>query len=364
MKIADIISEIEKFAPTNYQEQYDNAGLIVGQKNNECTGVIICLDSIECILEEAIAKNCNLIIAHHPIVFSGIKQITGKNYIERIIINAIQNNIAIYAAHTNLDNVQLGVNYKIGEKLNIHQPKILLPKKGTLKKLYTYVPSDACEQVLKALFDVGAGSIGNYSECSFSTNGLGTFFPNELAQPKVGDKQIRNKVEEQKIEVIFPNYVEQKVLNALISSHSYEEVAYEIIQFENTNQTIGSGMIGNLEHPIDETVFLHFLKQQFNAKMIRHTTLLGKPIQKVAWCGGSGSFLLNEAIRQGADIFITGDFTYHKFFDADNQILIADVGHFESEQFTSEIFLEIITKKFPNFAVQITENNTNPINYI
>lgn len=364
MKIVEIIAEIERFAPKCHQESYDNAGLIVGNKDSECTGVIICLDSIECIVEEAIQKKCNLIIAHHPILFRGIKQITGKNYVERTIIKAIQNNIAIYAAHTNLDNVQHGVNAKIAEKLKIKQPKILLPKSNTLKKIVTYAPVDAHEKVLNAMFEAGAGSIGNYTECSFSTTGIGTYFPNEQAQPKVGEKLIRNHTDEVKVEAIFPSYLQQQILHSLLKNHPYEEVAYEIVSIENDNQTVGSGMIGQIDEPIDELLFLQNLKKLFNSKIIRHTAFLNKPIKTVAWCGGSGSFLLEEAIKQKATIFISGDFTYHKFFDADNQILIADIGHFETEQFTSEIFLEIIRKKFPNFAVQITENNTNPINYI
>jgi dinuclear metal center YbgI/SA1388 family protein len=364
MKIAEIIQEIEAFAPREYQENYDNAGLIIGHKDNICTGIIICLDSIESVVDEAIAKKCNLIVAHHPIIFSGIKQINGKNYIERIIIKCIQNNIAIYAAHTNLDNVQMGVNAKIGEKLGVQNQKILLSKNKVLKKLYTYVPTEHCDAILNALFDAGAGNIGNYKECSFSANGIGTYFPNENAQPTLGKKLQRNQTKEQRIEVLFPAYLENKILESLFKNHPYEEVAYEVISLDNQNQTIGSGMIGELEQPISEIEFLKYIKEKMNVKIIRHTALLNKTIKRVAWCGGSGSFLLNEAIGQNADIFISGDFSYHKFFDADNQILIADIGHFESEQFTSEIFLDIITKKFPNFAVQITENNTNPINYI
>ena len=364
MKISEIIQCIEDFAPKNYQESYDNAGLIIGDKNNKCTGVLICLDSIESVIDEAIQKKYNLVVAHHPIIFSGIKQITGKNYIERIIIKAIKNDIAIYAAHTNLDNMQSGVNVKIGEKLGIKNYRILQPKNKILKKLYTYVPPIHTQQVLQALFNAGAGQIGNYSECSYATNGIGTFFPNDETQPTLGEKNKRNSETEDKIEVIFPAYLEYKILDTLFKNHPYEEVAYEVITLDNQNQTIGSGMIGTLETPMSETDFLHFVKKQLKTACIRYTALQNKEIQRIAWCGGSGSFLLGEAIAQRADVFISGDFTYHNFFDADNQIIIMDIGHYESEQFTSEIFLDILTKKFRNFAIQISENNTNPINYI
>jgi dinuclear metal center YbgI/SA1388 family protein len=364
MKIADIIDCIEEIAPKSYQESYDNAGLIIGNRQAECTGVLICLDSLETIVDEAITLKYNLIVAHHPVVFSGLKQITGKNYVERIIIKAIKNDIAIYAAHTNLDNVQQGVNAKIGEKLGIKNYKILQPKNKVLKKLYSYTPVQYTQQILRALFDAGAGQIGNYSECCFLVNGTGTYFPNDEAQPALGEKNKRNAENEDKIEVIFPFYLENKIIAALQQSHPYEEVAYEIITLGNKNQTIGSGMTGTLEQPMEETDFLHFVKQQLQTDCIRYTQLLGKPVRKVAWCGGSGSFLLGEAMAQQADVFISGDFTYHKFFDADNQIVILDVGHYESEQFTSEIFYNSLTKKFRNFAVQISKQRTNPINYI
>lgn len=364
MNVKEIIQHIEAFAPLTYQESYDNAGLIVGYPDMAVTGAIICLDAIEVVVDEAIAMNCNLIIAHHPIVFSGLKKFNGKNYIERVVMKAIQNNIAIYAAHTNLDNVKLGVNNVIAERLGLHDIKILDPKRQLLKKLYTYVPKQHKEQVLDALFAAGAGHIGNYSECSFSVSGQGSFRANDKANPFVGEKEHRHHEEEYKIEVIFPEYIERKVLDALRITHPYEEVAYEIIRLENTYQEIGSGMYGKLATPMEERDFLYFLKEKMNTTCIRHTTLLNKKIETVALCGGAGSFLLNKAIAVNADIFITGDFKYHQFFDADGRILIADIGHFESEQFTSQLFYTILKEKFPNFALHLTKIITNPINYI
>jgi dinuclear metal center YbgI/SA1388 family protein len=364
MKIAEIIQTIEDFAPISYQESYDNAGLLVGDKLADCTGVLICLDAIEAVIDEAIDKNFNLVVAHHPIVFSGLKKITGKNYIERVIIKAIKNDIAIYACHTNLDNVKLGVNNIIADKLGLINRKILEPKKGVLKKLYTYVPKENKDNLLNALFAVNAGNIGNYSECSFSVDGVGTFRGNQDSNPVIGERNIRSTEAESKIEIIFPNYLESKILTTLKENHPYEEVAYEVISLDNYYQEVGSGMIGKLENPISELEFLQQLKSIMQTDCIRYTKLLNKPIQNVALCGGAGSFLLSNAISQKADIFITGDFKYHQFFDADNQIVISDIGHYESEQFTSQLFNKIISEKFPTFAVQISTINTNPVNYI
>lgn len=364
IKISNILEEIEKFAPLAYQESYDNAGLIVGDKNKECTGVILCLDSIEEVLDEAISKGCNLVVAHHPIIFSGLKKINGKNYIERTIIKAIKNDIAIYAAHTNLDNVHLGVNHKIAQKLGLENIQILAPKKGILKKLYAYVPSEYSQKIKEALFAAGAGKIGEYSECSFSTPGLGTFKGSDNSNPFIGQQNILQEEPEQKIEVLFPSYLEAKVLYALFDAHPYEEVAYEVISLDNKHQQIGSGIIGTLQEEISTMDFLISLKNKMRTSLVRHTVPHTDKVKRVAVCGGAGSFLLNDAIAQKADVFITADYKYHQFFDADGQIIIADIGHYESEQFTIELFYEILIKKFPNFALYLTTVSTNPVKYI
>jgi dinuclear metal center YbgI/SA1388 family protein len=364
MKLFSIIEEIERFAPLNYQESYDNCGLLVGNKNMDITGAILCLDSTEDIVDEAISKNCNLIIAHHPIIFSGLKKLNGNNYVERTIIKAIQNNIAIYACHTNLDNVKLGVNNKIAEKIGLTNTNILSAKNSILKKLVTFVPTDYLTQVRAALFNAGAGNIGNYSECSFQVTGIGTFKGNNSSQPFIGEKGKLSEENENRLEVIFESYLESKILNALFKNHPYEEVAYDIYKLENTYQNIGSGLIGEIEKPMEELEFLTLLKEIFKVKHIKHTKILGKPIQKVALCGGSGSFLLKNAINLKSDIYISSDFKYHDYFDAENQILVADIGHYETEQFTPEIFYEIISNKFPTFATYLTEINTNPVNYL
>ena len=363
MLIHDIISEIEKFAPTAYQESYDNSGLLVGNKETKVTGVLVSLDCIESVIDEAISLKCNLIIAHHPIIFGGLKRLTGSNYVERTVIKAIQNNIAIYACHTNLDNVKHGVNAKIAEKLGLINLKILASKKQLLKKLVTYVPDSHSEKLRNSLFDAGAGNIGNYSNCSFNSNGTGTFKGNENSEPFVGEKGKLHKENETRIEVIFESVNENAILKNLLANHPYEEVAFDVYPLENTYQNVGSGMTGEFEKALNETDFLNLIKKTFHLKIVRHTPLLNKPIKKVAFCGGSGSFLIKNAINSGSDAYISADIKYHEFFDAESKLLIADTGHFENEQFTPEIFYELIQKKFTTFATYLSKVNTNPVNY-
>ena len=363
LKLSEITDVIEKFAPLPLQESYDNAGLIVGNKNMEITGALICLDSTEEVIDEAIKNDFNLVIAHHPIVFSGLKKINGENYVERVVIKAIKNDIAIYAAHTNLDNVRLGVNYKICEKIGLMDTKILSPIKNNLKKLVTFSPIKDADNIRQALFNAGAGAIGNYDECSFNTFGFGTFKAGDNTSPHVGKIGERHTEDEVKIETIFPFYLLSDIIKALIDAHPYEEVAYDIYPIENNIPLHGAGMIGKLKEPMKEMDFLNSLKVIMKTDCIRHTKALGRMVETVAVCGGAGSFLLKEAINQAADVFITGDFKYHEFFDAEGKIIIADIGHYESEQFTKEIFYDLITTNFPTFAARISEVNTNPINY-
>ncbi len=363
MVIKELTTFLEAFAPLAYQEDYDNSGLIVGNAHKEIKKALISLDCTEAIVDEAIKLQCDIVISHHPIVFKGLKKLNGTNYIERVIIKAIKNDIAIYAIHTNLDNVNKGVNAKIAEKLGLVSTRVLLPKQGLLKKLVTYVPVKFADKVRDAVFYAGAGYLGNYSEKSFNVNGTGTFKGNDLSNGFTGTRNVLHQEEETRIETIYPAYLEQKIISTLLDNHPYEEVAYDCFNLENTMQT-GSGIVGDLTIEMDETDFLHFVKKQMRTEVIRHTKLLNKKIKKVAVCGGSGSFLLKTAIAQSADAFITADIKYHEFFDADEELIIADIGHFESEQFTQELLLEIITKNFPNFAVRLTENNTNPIKYL
>lgn len=363
MTINTIITHLETFAPLSYQESYDNAGLITGSSAWPCSGVLICMDTTEAIIEEAIARECNLVIAHHPVIFKGLKKITGKNYVEKVIINAIKNDVAIYAIHTNLDNVQSGVNGKMADRLGLVNRSVLQTIAGTLKKLITFVPLDQTNQVRDALFKVGGGHIGNYSECSFSSEGTGTFKAGEHTHPFTGKPGERHYEKECKIEVIFPAYLQDALTAAMITAHPYEEAAYDIIELVNRHSGIGAGLIGELENPVTENDFLEILQQRFHLKYLRHSRLCGKPVKKVAVCGGAGSFLLPDALAGNADFFVTSDLKYHEFFDANDRIVIADIGHYESEQFTTELLSGILKNLFPTFAVLKTELNTNPVHY-
>lgn len=362
MKVKDITEYLETIAPRAYQESYDNSGLLTGELSQEITGALVTLDCTEEVVNEAIGKKCNLIIAHHPIIFKGLKKITGSNYVERTIIKAIRNNIAIYAIHTNLDNVHTGVNKKIAEKIGLKNLKVLVPKEDTLTKLVTFIPKAHTEKVLQALYHAGAGQIGDYKNCSFQTEGTGTFMPTGDANPHTGQLNKQELVEEDRAEVIFATHLESSIIHILKAVHPYEEVAYYLTRLSNLNQEVGSGMIGELE-PQEPIEFLKRLKSSMNLTAIRHTRLLDKKVKKVAVCGGSGSFLLPQAIRAGADFLVTADFKYHEFFDADGKITISDIGHYESEIFTKELLGEILNKKFPTFAVNFSTTDTNPVRY-
>lgn len=363
MIIRQIIQTLESYAPLAYQESYDNTGLLTGLANWECTGAIVTLDATLAVLQEAKTAGANLVVAHHPILFKGITKINGKNYVEEALIYAIKNDIAIYAIHTNLDNILGGVNTAIAEKLGLKNCKILQPKKSILTKLVTFVPTPQLSQVQEALFAAGAGHIGEYSETSFSSGGIGTFRGSEWSNPTIGTPGVREQVNETRIEVILPNYLEQTVVTALKVAHPYEEVAYDLIPLNNLNQKVGSGMIGQLQSPMEEKAFLSLLSTQFDLKLVKHTPLLGKKVEKIALCGGAGSFLIKDAIAAGADFFVSADIKYHEFFDANNQLVVADIGHWESEQYTIDLLFSLITSKFPNFAVLKTSVQTNPVHY-
>ena len=363
MQVREITDHIECFAPLAYQESYDNAGLQTGNPDQDVTAVLICIDVTDGVIEEALRLEANLIISHHPLIFSGLKKLTGSNYTERLVIKAIRNGLSIYAAHTNLDAVLSGVNHKMGEKLGLKDTGILAPMAEQLRKLVFFVPGDHAETVRQEIFKAGAGHIGAYDMCSFGVPGEGTFRGSEESDPFVGEKGIMHTEPELRVETIFPKVKENRIVRALIRSHPYEEVAYDIYPLVNKYAQAGFGAIGEFEEPVDEQSFLQLLKDRFNTGVIRHTGFLNRKIKTVALCGGSGSFLLPRAIESHADAFVSGDFKYHQFFDADGRILLADIGHYESEQFTKEIFYELLTKKFTKFAVHLSEVNTNPVNY-
>src|SRR5665213_3235639 len=363
MKLSQLTAYLESLAPLAYQEEYGNAGLIVGQPEQDIYQALISLDCTEAVVDEAIATNCQVIISHHPIVFRGLKKFNGKTYVERVVEKAIRHNIALYAIHTNLDNVMSGVNARICETLGLKNCRILAPKHNLLKKMVTYVPVSHADEVRNALFEAGAGNIGNYGDCSFSVEGTGTFKGAENTTPFAGEPGKRHSENEARIETVYPATLESKILMALVLAHPYEEVAYDLYALSNPNQYIGSGMAGELDMPMDESDFLALVKDKMNAQVIRHTAFTGRGVKKVAVCGGAGGFLLKQAITTGADVFITADYKYHEFFDAEGKIVIADIGHFESEQFTQQLLHELIRKKISTFALRLTEVNTNPVKY-
>ena len=363
MKIKEVISLLEELSPLSYSEDFDNTGLLVGDENMVVTGILVTLDTLETVVDEAIENNCNLIVSFHPIIFSGLKKITGKTYVERVVRKAIKHDIAIFSNHTALDNSWNGVNAMICEKLGLINRQVLIPQNETIKKLITYVPTKNAEKVRNALFQIGAGSIGNYENCSFNIDGKGSFKGNDASNPVIGKKGEIHFEEEIQIGITFAKHLQNQVLKALFEAHPYEEVAYEITTLENENQQIGMGMIGEFQKPIEEKEFLKFLKKEMKSDCIRYSSLLKKPIKKVAVLGGSGSFAIEAAKKAGADAFVSADFKYHDFFKAEKTILLADVGHYESEQYTKELLHSFLKKKITNFAVLLSQINTNPISY-
>ncbi|WP_430909688.1 Nif3-like dinuclear metal center hexameric protein [Maribacter sp. 2-571] len=364
MTVKEVTDILETLAPLSQAEDFDNVGLLVGDASAEVSGVLVTLDTLENVVDEAIAKSCNLIVSFHPIIFGGLKKLTQDTYVTRTVAKAIRNDLSIYSMHTALDNSSQGVNAKICEVLGIGDPKILIPKKGTVKKLTTYVPEAEASALRKALFEAGAGHIGNYSHCSFNGQGIGTYLPENGANPVKGTLGKIHQENEIEINLIFSDFLESKILHSLKTNHPYEEVAYEILTIENRNPTIGMGMVGTLATPMKELDFLELVKKRMNAAGIRHSRLLGKNVQKVAVLGGSGAFAIGAARAAGADMFITADIKYHQYYEAESKIVVADIGHYETEQFTKNLLVDYLTKKLPNFAIHLSECKTNPINYL
>ena len=358
-------------APLAYAEDFDNVGLLTGNSEQEINGILVCHDALEAVIDEAIENNCNLIVCFHPIIFSGLKKITGKNYVEKAVIKAIRNDIAIYAVHTALDNHKNGVNKIFCDALGLINTKILIPKTNFIQKLVTYTIPENVEKLRNSLFDAGAGKIGNYEDCSFNSQGIGTYLGNENSNPEIGERFEFVEAKEIKIEVTFEKHLQSKILKALFSNHVYEEVAYEIYDLQNSHQNIGLGMIGELNEPMDEKDFLNFVKHKMETGSIRNSSFLNKKIKKVAVLGGSGSFAISAAKNQKADVLLTADLKYHDYYQAENQIILADIGHFESERFTKNYIVDFLKEKIINFAPALPESkiilskiNTNPVKYL
>ena len=363
MRVQDLIEILEQWAPKAYAEDFDNVGLLVGNPKNSCSGVLISLDCTEAVVEEALHSKCNVIVSFHPIIFSGLKKITGSNYVERVVIKAIEHKIAIIALHTRLDNHPQGVNHILCERLGLQNTEVLIPKKETLKKLVTYVPENNTETVLAALHRAGAGDLAQYSECSFLLEGTGRFTGNAKSNPHVGNSKEKVTVNEIQINVVFEAHLTHQVQKALLESHPYETVAYEMYHLMNTYTQVGMGKIGELEKKMELTPFLNFVKKQLNAEHIRHSPATNKQINKVAVLGGSGSFAIADAMKKGADVFITSDLKYHQFYQGEQHLLLIDIGHYESEQFTKKLIFDYLTEKLPSFAFVLSRTKTNPVNY-
>lgn len=363
-KIKEIAAALEKFAPLPLQDGYDNAGLQVGLTEAEVTGVLLCLDVTEAIVDEAVASGCNLIVSHHPLIFSPLKRITGRTYVERCVLKALANGIAIYSAHTNIDNAQGGVNYRIAQKLGLQNVRILVPKENALLKLSVYVPVAAADAVRDALFAAGCGNIGNYDSCSYNVEGYGTFRAGEGSNPFCGSIGSMHKEKEVRIDTIMPAYMKGAVIKALLAAHPYEEPAFDIYPLQNEWNTVGAGVVGELSQPVGELEFLQQVKDTFAVGCVKHTSLLGKEVKTVALCGGAGGSFASAALIAGADVYLTGEARYHDLFSYDGKMLMAVIGHYESEQYTLEIFEEIISQACPQVLVKKTDINTNPIKYL
>ncbi|SDB53473.1 dinuclear metal center protein, YbgI/SA1388 family [Flavobacteriaceae bacterium MAR_2010_188] len=364
MKISEVIALLEELAPLKYAEDFDNVGLLVGDKNLNLKGILVTLDTLESVIDEAIEKDCNLIVSFHPIIFKGLKKLNGSDYVERTLLKAIKNDISIYAIHTALDNSKIGVNNIICERLGLTDLEILLPKSGTIKKLTTYVPAKNAENVKQELFKVGAGSLGNYEHCSFTTEGKSSFRGNDDSNPTVGNKHEYREENETLLAISYPSHLEGLIIKTLNQHHPYEEVAFEILTLENQNQNIGMGMVGNLENEMEPVDFLNEVKTRFNLKFLRHSELVFTKIKRVAVLGGSGSFAISAAKKAKAEVFLTAELKYHDFFSAENQIILADIGHYESEQFTKTFLSDYLSKKITNFAVVLSTTDTNPVKYL
>ena len=364
MKVKDFTNYLEQLAPLTYQEEYDNSGLIIGDFNMEVKGVLITLDCNDKVLDEAINNKCNLLITHHPIIFKGLKKINNDSLTDKLVIKAIKNNIAIYSIHTNLDNIVNGVNSEIAKRLNLKNCRVLSSKNECLRQLVFYCPKENTTDLIEKLCSVGAGAIGNYNNCSFKSSGVGTFKPLENSNPNKGVKGKLYNSKEDRVELVFLKDKQNKIIQTLQENHPYEEIAYQIYILDNKIRSIGSGLVGELDEPVDSILFLKQLKKIMNLELIRHTHVNKDVIKKIALCGGSGSFLIDKAIYSNADIFITSDIKYHQFFDIGNKIILADIGHYESEQFTKNLVYDYLTKKFTKFAILLSKVNTNPINYL
>jgi dinuclear metal center YbgI/SA1388 family protein len=363
MILQHILNELESLAPPEYQEEWDNSGLLLGSPAREITGIIVSLDTTMEVLHEAISNHCNLIVSHHPFIFQGIRKITPDLPAYHLLRRLIQEDIAVYALHTSLDNSWMGINQYLGQKLGLMNTSILAPKRDSLKKLVVFCPVDHAEKVRNALFEAGAGHIGNYDCCSYNSSGQGSFRASEKANPFVGKRKVIHFEPEIRIEVIFPSAREKPLIDSMRAAHPYEEVAFDLYPLTNSFDRAGSGIVGFLEKPMSEQRFIRIVKSLVGLNSIRHSAFLGRKIRKVAISSGAGGFLIPDVIRSEADIFLTSDLKYHQFQEPGGKLLLMDIGHYESESFMKEMIRAFLIEKFPNFAVLVSATETNPVKY-
>jgi dinuclear metal center YbgI/SA1388 family protein len=332
MKCDNIIKIIEDWAPKSIAWEKDNVGLQVGSLRREVKNILLCLDVNEKVIDEASKKNCNLIISHHPLLFRSLKKIDiERDQKSKILEKLIKKDITLYSAHTNLDFTKDGVSFQLADKLGLSNQRFLLNKSSNLNKLIVFVPVDNADKVAEAMHSAGAGIIGEYSHCSFRTIGMGTFKGSNKSKPSMGVKGKLNKVSEVKIEVLVNSFDLHKVISSMKKIHPYEEVAFDVYPMVNENFNYGMGVIGDLKKELTAKEFLTYVSKSLRINNFRFNKGSKFRIKKVAVCGGSGSDLLETAIKSKADAFVTADVKYHTFQDAEDEILLIDAGHYETE---------------------------------
>lgn len=361
MRCKDIFDRIERWAPREIAWERDNIGLQVGSADREVNKILLTLDLTEPALKKALEQNCSLIITHHPLIFNPLKKIDIQNNLKsRLIEKLIKNNITLYSAHTNLDYTKKGVSFILAEKLALKNLRFLSPIERTQSKIVVFTPSYSLEKVSDAIFSAGGGIIGEYSECSFRSNGKGTFRGSELSNPSIGIKKKKEIVDEIRLEVVADNWKINSVMHAIKKVHPYEEPAIDIYPLKNRGN-YGVGAVGELNKPMSAAYFLNYVLDKLKIRNFRYSGKSGGMISKIAVCGGAGSEYINDAVNAGADAFITADVRYHAFQEAEGKILLIDAGHYETEIFALDAVSRFLKKNFEDIEIIKFTKNVNPV---
>ena len=356
MKIKEVIQFLEQKFPLHWQEDFDNCGVQCGDKERELTGIVVCFDMSEAVIDEALAQGSNMVISHHPIIYKhGLKKIEPTNRVGKIIYKALENKILLYSMHTNIDSGKAGGNVLFAKKLELQNLSVLVPKENQFCKLVVFVPAENSALLKEAMFKIGCGNIGNYSHCSYSCEGIGSFKPLTGVNPHIGKHNRLERVDEERIEMIFPKNIKRQVIETLYGHHPYEEPAFDIITLENQNREVGLGRIGLLPTSMLAKDFILYIKEKLNLDFVKFSGNRDAEIKKVAVCGGGGASFISEALTAGVNAYITGDLKYHDFFIPENKMLLIDIGHFEGEHFIREIITSLLQENFNTFATHFTE---------